>query len=151
MGVKLIVISRGMEGGFHIIFVTYISGLAAVAGKDFFSPTFLMFSMVCGFLFFMFFWNTKCHNMGKKCLRSYWHLRNSQKSDWYVSFRAKLIPRFWFKDVCKVKFTQTDWILQLTSAMGQSALDGIAWPVPLIPLLAKSSRFFYYCSVSGHQ
>lgn len=132
-----------MEGGFHTIFVTYISGWPAVTRKDFFPP-FSCSVWFVGFMFSTFFWSTRCCNMGKKCLRSYWNLRKSQRSDWHVSFRAKVISRFWFKNVYKVKFTQIYWILPVTLTVGWSALDGIAWPVPL-------SQFFYYCSDSGHQ
>lgn len=77
-----------------------------------------------GLYFPCFFWSTRCCN--KKGLRSYWHLRNSQRSDWYVSFRTKLVSRFWCKNLCKEgKFTQTFWILPLTLAVGQNTLNEI--------------------------
>lgn len=56
-----------MEGGFHTVFVTYVSGLLAVARKDF--PLLLMFRMVCGFYVFCLFLENKVLQCGQKVLK----------------------------------------------------------------------------------
>lgn len=113
-----------MEGGFNAIFVACILGLLAMDRKDFSHLSDIHYGL-WGLFFPCFFWSTRCCNKGKEGLKSYWHLRNSQRSDWYVSFRTKLISRFWSKNLCKVKFTQTFWILPLPLTVGQNTLHEI--------------------------